>query len=175
MRRGRCVVTYGAPDGFTVAVTLHQADGACKLQHQERRPGAAPIVYRVGAVSTAQPFGGVRWWFLCPVTGRRVAKLWLPKGGNRFASREAWGLGYAVQRMGELGRIDRRADRIYRSLSGPTQWRDGIPPKPRYMRWPTYSRRALALRAAIAAFNAAWVAGVARRYPGTPVERPQGG
>ena len=42
-----------------------------------------------------------RGWL--PATRRRVAKLWLPKGGDRFASRQAWRLGYAVQRMSDFG------------------------------------------------------------------------
>ncbi|MPZ32630.1 MAG: hypothetical protein GEV13_16805 [Rhodospirillales bacterium] len=82
LARGRCVVTYGGGD-FAVTVTLHHAGGYADLQHRQRRPGGGPIAYRVGALSTAQPFGGVRWWFLCPATGRRVAKLWLPQGGDR--------------------------------------------------------------------------------------------
>ena len=31
-------------------------------------------------VTTTPPYGGRRWWFLCPSTGRRVMKLHLPYG-----------------------------------------------------------------------------------------------
>jgi hypothetical protein len=88
-----------------------------------------------------------------------------PVGGQPLRQPAAYRLGYSVQRVSRLDRLDRRAARIYRTLAGPTQWRDGIPPKPRYMRWPTYSRRALALRSAIAAYDAAWAGGVFRRFP----------
>jgi Response regulator receiver domain len=37
--------------------------------------------------TTPQPFGGRRWWFVCPRTGTRVAKLHLPPGAPTFASR----------------------------------------------------------------------------------------
>jgi hypothetical protein len=51
-------------------------------------------------VATTPPFGGRRWWFVCPSTGRRAMKLHLPYGGRVFASRQAYRLGYAVQREG---------------------------------------------------------------------------
>ena len=34
--------------------------------------------YWVQLETTPQPFGGRRWWFVCPRTGRRAAKLYLP-------------------------------------------------------------------------------------------------
>jgi hypothetical protein len=160
-------LTYRGTDNFEVFATVKPELGGriVELSHRERQ-GAEPIVtYIVRAVPTPQPFGGVRWWFICPATNRRVTKLWLPLGGSRFASRPAYRLGYGVQRESRLDRLDRRAARIYRTLAGPTEWRNGIPPKPRYMRWPTYSRRALALRSAIAAYDAAWAGGVFRRFP----------
>ena len=39
---------------------------------------------------SAQPFGGRRWWFICPRTGRRVLKLHKPSGALTFASRQAY-------------------------------------------------------------------------------------
>ena len=49
----------------------------------------------VRLVTTRPNYGGRRWWFLCPLVGRRVAKLYLPPGGRLFGSREAYGLTYA--------------------------------------------------------------------------------
>jgi hypothetical protein len=43
-------------------------------------------------VAKAQPFGGQRWWFLCPRTGQRVSRLHLPPGATIFASRKAYRL-----------------------------------------------------------------------------------
>jgi hypothetical protein len=61
--------------------------------------------------TTTPSFGGRRWWFKCPVTNRRVAKLYLPPGESRFASREAYGLSYRscqqhVSTRGQHQRID---------------------------------------------------------------------
>ena len=41
--------------------------------------------------TTPQPFGGRRWWFTCPWTGVRAAKLHLPEGALTFASRQGTG------------------------------------------------------------------------------------
>src|SRR5271166_1862906 len=48
--------------------------------------------YWIGLTTTPQPFGGRRWWFICPRTGRRAAKLYLPAGALIFASRQAYRL-----------------------------------------------------------------------------------
>jgi hypothetical protein len=59
-----------------------------------------PVDYRVRLTSTRPNFGGVRWWFVCPLVRadggppRRVAKLYLPPGQVYFGSREAHGLTY---------------------------------------------------------------------------------
>ena len=47
---------------------------------------------------TEPQYGGRRWWFVCPLTRDRVAKLYLPPGQNRFASRRAYGLAYSSSR-----------------------------------------------------------------------------
>jgi hypothetical protein len=36
--------------------------------------------YWIQLETTPQPLGGRRWWFVCPRTGRRAAKLYLPNG-----------------------------------------------------------------------------------------------
>src|SRR5262249_11456949 len=53
---------------------------------------------RIFIVSTRPPFGGLRWWFLCPRLNHRVRKLYLPLGGRHFRSRQAYGLVYPSQR-----------------------------------------------------------------------------
>lgn len=86
--------------GDAAAVSLGTVDMRVapfvELAHLERRSDGRPVRYRVSLLSTPQPFGGMRLWFLCPVTGRRATKLVLPRGGCRFASRGAWGLGYTT-------------------------------------------------------------------------------
>jgi hypothetical protein len=53
-----------------------------------------PVDYRIRLVTTRPHFGGLRWWFICPLSGRRAAKLHRPPGYKYFAHREAYGLTY---------------------------------------------------------------------------------
>lgn len=55
------------------------------------------IAQRIDLESSRPPLGGLRWWFLCPLTdcGRRVVTLHLPPGQSRFACRSCHDLTYA--------------------------------------------------------------------------------
>jgi hypothetical protein len=44
--------------------------------------------YWIELATTPQPFGGRRWWFVCPRTGRRAEKLYLPNGAFTFRDTE---------------------------------------------------------------------------------------
>ena len=61
---------------------------------------AQALDYPVRLVKAAPHFGGVRWYFLCPLIVnrrpclRRVSKLYLPPGGLYFGCRECYGLTY---------------------------------------------------------------------------------
>lgn len=111
----------------------------------------------------SQPhFGGVRWWFICPESGARCRTLFLPIAGDRFVSRQALGLTYQSQQMSAEDRAIVLARRIRMQLGGAT-WRDlslSQPPKPKWMRWKTYSR--LATKAAASEYRA--IASIARRF-----------
>jgi hypothetical protein len=50
-----------------------------------------PLDYCVRLMWTEQ---SRQWWFVCPIEKVRVAKLFLPIGARRFASRKAHGLVY---------------------------------------------------------------------------------
>lgn len=58
-------------------------------------------------IETTRPhYGGARWWFRCPMTGRRAAKLYLPPGGKLFGCRQAYGLTYRTcQESGQFRRL----------------------------------------------------------------------
>ena len=68
------------------------------------------VDYKVRLVTTRPNFGGLRWWFICPLVRRdggqphRVAKLCLPPGATYFGSREGYGLTYASCQ--ESGKMD---------------------------------------------------------------------
>jgi hypothetical protein len=53
---------------------------------------------RITLTTSPQPFGGRRWFFICPRTGEKAQKLHLPSGADTFASRKAYRLGYRSQR-----------------------------------------------------------------------------
>ena len=65
---------------------------------------------------TVPHFGGRRWWMHCPVNGQRVGKLYCPAGGDIFASRTAWRLGYRSQRESERDKPFSRLNKLQRRL-----------------------------------------------------------
>ncbi len=96
--------------------------------------------YWIQLATTAQPFGGRRWWFVCPRTGRRAAKLYLPNGAFTFASRQAYRLAYKSQRETPYDRALRRAFRLRDRIGADGGIGDYVP-KPRWMRMKTYDRK----------------------------------
>src|SRR5262245_7105102 len=83
-----------------------------------------------------QHFGGLRWWWTCPRSNRRVRKLYLPIGAKHFWSRHAYRLGYASQREDAHDRALRRLRKLHLRL-GVDQADGEYPNKPRRMRWTT--------------------------------------
>ncbi len=120
--------------------------------------------YWVGLETTPQPFGGRRWWFVCPRTGERVAKLYLPAGATRFASRKAYRLSYRSQRESSHDRALSQAFRLRSRLGAEGGIGDYVP-KPKGMRWATYGRQMARIAAAEAVCNA-HLAAVVRKLGG---------
>lgn len=48
----------------------------------------------VSFTNTCPHFGGVRWWFTCPMCKKRVGKLYLPTRGELFGCRKCHTLTY---------------------------------------------------------------------------------
>jgi hypothetical protein len=120
---------HGEPAGSVdIAVTLEpegRSDIIISFRHDDE-----PISQEVRLVGVPMPFGGWRWFALCPVTGRRCTTLVLPIGGRRFASILAWRLPYASQREDIFGRAHRRIakatarlDRMSKYARRPTRQR----------------------------------------------------
>ena len=119
--------------------------------------------YRVSLTTTQPHFGGVRWWFICPLSGRRTRTLYLPNGATRFASRQAYRLPYQSQRDSRLDRSHNRQRRLYRKLGASYASFDEIVPKrPKGMRHKTYARIEAQLEDAFAMHDIIWAAGARR-------------
>ena len=84
--------------------------------------------YKVNLTTTPCHFGGVRYWFICPLTtngvycGRRVATLYKGPGGSYFGCRHCYNLSYesrSESRSGLFGplRYLIRAERQCEKLS----------------------------------------------------------
>lgn len=94
---------------------------------------------RIALSYTVPHYGGKRWWMYCPATGARVAKLYMPLGGETFASRKAWGLGYQSQRVSGRDAAFERLFRLQRRLGCPQGWGEGIT-RPKGMHHRTFER-----------------------------------
>ena len=100
---------------------------------------------RVDLIAEPRHFGGRQWYFQCPVTGKKCSVVWLPPGASRFCSRQAWGnqVAYSTQFEPPFNRAISAREKVKARLIGNLNQRDWeLPPKPKWMRWPTYERLA---------------------------------
>ncbi|MDX7953389.1 hypothetical protein P7D22_19680 [Lichenihabitans sp. Uapishka_5] len=116
--------------------------GWVDLAHAGRSSAAGELqTYRVHLRATVQPFGGLRWWLLCPRNGDPVCKLYLPNGADRFASRQAYKLDYQSQRVTAAERANNRAWKKRLAMGGETGAPLGAPlDKPLWQHWRTWTR-----------------------------------
>jgi hypothetical protein len=81
---------------------------------------------RVALKYTQPHYGGRRWWMICPYRHSRAGMLYMPNGGDRFASRKAWRLGYNVQRVAHGQRPFDTLFRLQRKLGCEQGWEAGL-------------------------------------------------
>ena len=118
--------------------------------------------YRVWLSRCPCHYGGHRWWWICPRSGRRVAKLYLPPGATVFAARQAYRLAYRSQRVNALERSHRRQDRLYRELGADYQHFEQPPPRrPKGMHRRTHERLTAELYGAMEVHNEIFEIGAA--------------
>lgn len=100
-------------------------------------------------VKRPQPFGGFRWFVLCPQRRTPCRVLYKPPGATRFRSRKGFRsrLAYRSQSGSAYDRWLRGKERIKAKVlrAGPPDFREkyedwDLPPKPPWMRWATYNR-----------------------------------
>jgi hypothetical protein len=119
--RGGCVIRFSGPyHDLDVEIETH-IDGPwndwvrLKYEMRDYRTGEPlKIDDKIFLATSRPPFGGLRWWFVCPRSNRRVRKLYLPLGGRHFWSRRAYELAYASQRETKYDRALRRARKLRR-------------------------------------------------------------
>lgn len=74
------------------------------------------MAHRVAIECVPCPYGGVRYYFLCPLTGVRCEQLFFADG--IFASRKTHKLTYASQSEDELSRARRKVRKLHRQVEG---------------------------------------------------------
>ena len=130
--------------------------------------GSVPQDHRVRLTTTPCHYGGRRWWWRCSIMGQRAMKLHLPAGASQFASRAAYGLGYAIQRQSRMDRVLSRSQKLFGKFGpGPVLLAQGPPPRPRAMHLRTYARLSAAYEAAENRVDSLW-ASRAEQWPSVP-------
>ncbi len=113
-----------------ISVSTWDGDDYVRFQYTstDRRTGEkTEYDYEVKLTTTPCNYGGVRYWFICPlsrdgvVCGRRVSKLYLAPGSNCFGCRHCYNLSYESRNESRLGRIGQwgyilKAERQYEEL-----------------------------------------------------------
>ncbi|UCH70808.1 MAG: hypothetical protein JSV29_02165 [Candidatus Bathyarchaeota archaeon] len=67
--------------------------------------------YKISLTTTPCNYGGVRYWFICPLSrngvycGRRTGTLYIASGGNYFGCRHCYDLSYESRNESRLGRF----------------------------------------------------------------------
>jgi hypothetical protein len=106
--------------------------------------------YRVQIEASPCHYGGMRWWWVCPISGQRVAKLYLSPGATVFAARQTYRLAYRSQRDAKIDRTHARQRRLYSKLGGEYDYFEQPPPnRPKGMHHRTYERLIADLYAAM--------------------------
>jgi hypothetical protein len=120
----------------SIGVTVSTMDGDNYVRFQytttDRNSGEkTDYDYRVQLTTTPCNFGGVRYWFICPLSrngiycGRRVAKLYKAPGGSYFGCRHCYDLSYESRNESRLGRfgsigyplkVDKQYEYLYKQI-----------------------------------------------------------
>ena len=128
---------YGAvASGFISADMTDPSTGWLKIWMDE-------FSQEIALARQSRHFGGGQWYFVCPLTSRKVSVVWKPRGATQFASRYAWPnkVAYLTQFGSWIDRAHLGKAKIKARLLGdsdPEEW--DLPPRPRGMRVKTYDR-----------------------------------
>lgn len=136
--RAEIGVTFGPREAWGKYMTLTYT-----ATPSTRAP--AKVQTRLRVEATPQPFGGVRWWLVCPWCHRRRAALFIPNSlATRFRCRACLRLAYQSQRTDSHERARQRvrhvADHIARGAAPSEMGDEWPPPRPKGMHHRTYRR-----------------------------------
>ena len=121
LRVGQCTYTtlhWGnqAPEALSVRIFIDLSDTDDASMRFVRSENYGATAERVAIECVPSPYGGVRCYLLCPLTGVRCEQLFLADG--IFASRKAHKLTYASQSENELSRARRKVRKLHRQVEG---------------------------------------------------------
>jgi hypothetical protein len=137
LKNGRAVVGRSVR-GILRWSSRGQETGSISYEADMRDPEAAmlrlsysrdkgPLITQSIMLCYTKPhFGGRRWWMICPHSQDMCAKLFLPPGGDSFASRSAWRLGYYSQRETERDRVFSKLFKLQKRLGCTQGWEMSI-------------------------------------------------
>jgi len=133
---------------ITVTIDLRrEEDSHFLLKYPTREHGKKEIVsQRIMLTWRKLHFGGRRWYFICPSTGKNVGNLYLPDGAREFLSQNGHKLPYLSTRLPKWARKHKAAERLHRLLGGNGDWRTYMPRRPKGMKIKTYRRLGNKLR-----------------------------
>ena len=93
---------YGRKDGsIGIAVDMERLFVNLKYTEKNYYEEEKDLDYKIHIKESAPHFGGIRYWFKCPLVGCRtekVAKLYLPPFQTYFGCRKCYGLQYQSSR-----------------------------------------------------------------------------
>jgi len=160
---GTVVIPWGGVgfrDGLRIYMSiLNKNDSYMRFSYSILQPGGGykDFEYKVSLVTTPCKYGGVRYWFICPVTkndkycGRRVAILY--KGGDYFGCRTCYDLAYESSRLSggykKFGVVN--MPELIRQVGDFKRWSYKGKPTKRLLRYQKKYEKALAL---VKTFNA---------------------
>ncbi|WP_281019927.1 hypothetical protein [Minwuia sp. IMCC3060] len=144
LRHVRGVLSWSSQrDGEVLATIGYESslpEQGCGWLRLKYRHNDLPKEYAIQITTTVPNYGGLRRWFVCPLSNDRAAKLYLPPGGTVFGSRNAYGLAYRSQSQSLPDRIAEKAHSLRQKIGGEPGFHQPMSRKPKGMYWRTYMR-----------------------------------
>jgi hypothetical protein len=128
--------------GYSAKLTLQAGELTLTYSHCDRDGERKDVQCCVGLRTLPLNYGGLRWYFICPYTGRRTLKLYKWNGIEWFCHRTAIRPlpTYASQRVGGHDRVNSQRWALRRRLGDDVSDLCGEPMKPKRMRWRTFQK-----------------------------------